>query len=189
MKPFSILIQQAKPSLTIKKNEGQHRLEIAKSVTLSSPATNQRLDAVENKNTEQDTKIATLETSTEALKAREDVAVRFYQGDAPADTEPLAVGATLLDIEINKELNETNLSDLRNLEFRYNNTNYFMPNIFYGKNQRGGFFLFLAFERKDKKEIARSDLNDLCVGIDNDIFMLSAADFFSDWASGCSHIE
>ena len=51
MKPFSLVIQQAKPTLTITQERGQHKLEIAKAVTFSNVAASQRLDTLEARTT------------------------------------------------------------------------------------------------------------------------------------------
>ena len=176
MKPFTLVIQQAKPTLTIKKEEGQHKLEIAKAVTFGNLAAGKRLDAVENKNTEQDGRL-------DAVEARKDVSVRFYQGDAPADVEPLAVGGALSDTLINVGTRLrfgsgfsifNNYGSIEDDEFVYSEIVYLIKVVAYVSGKRLGFVI----GRSDRKVIDRKDLADLCIALDDEVYMMIDATSF-----------
>ena len=157
MKPLTLIIQQVKPSLTINKEEGQHKLEVAKAITVGTSADKDIAD-LKMKDGEQDTKIATLE-------AREDVAVRFYQGDKPADVEPLAVGATLLDVE-----KDRTTGDLVNIneKFEYKNTMYTLVSFWFSSTDV--VIQFLRDIQNAKK------LRDVCVEFNDVVYMLANSD-------------
>ena len=171
MKPLTLIIQQVKPSLTINKEEGQHKkLEVAKAITVGTSADKDIAD-LKTKDSEQDTKIATLETKTEALEAREDVAVRFYQGDAPPDVEPLAVGATLLDVEKNRTT-----GDLVNINetFEYKNTVYTLVSFRYISSAGWVGVKFL------RDILEHSKLRDVCVEFNDVVYMIANFRAISD---------
>ena len=172
MKPLTLFIQQVKPSFTIAKEMGQHKLEIAKSITISNPALDKGIADLKTNDGEQDTKIATLETKTEALEAREDVAVRFYQGDAPADVEPLAVGAALLDIEKDRLRVATVIIGET---FTYKNIIYTLQAVQYFSFSDN---INITFSSSDSDPDRYKKLNDLCIEFNGVLYML--ADYSSN---------
>ena len=260
MKPFSLIIQQAKPSLTIKKKEGQHKLEIAKAIIVSgSPTLDKDIADLQTKDTALDKDIADLKTKDTALdkdiadlktkdtaldkdiadlktkdtaldkdiadlkvkdtaldkdiadlkvkdtaldkdiadlkvkdtaldakmialEAREDVKIRFYQGDAPADTEPLAVGVTLFDktFEVYRYIDDEEEVLIRSGNFSYRNLDYSLEGIYYYFSSKS---LHIEFRFPQSQNISKN-LNNLCIAVGDQMFMMADGKFTGRTISG-----
>ena len=111
-----------------------------------------------------------------ALEAREDVKIRFYQGDAPADTEPLAVGVTLFDktFEVERDIyDEEEGVFTKPSNFSYRNLDYSLEYIYYYFSNKS---LQMQFRYSQQQNISKN-LNNLCIAVGDQMFMIGDGRF------------